>query len=1109
MDIREFADVPIRLAPTMIHLAIGTSVILVTAFVLSLALVRSSAAVRHRTWSLSVAAVLLLPIFILSTPQWHLSWIAATPSSEPVSEALAVSSAAGTQRSSPPLPLDAGTFHGESAALAVEQAQSAIGAADQNSDALWQPITQADSAPAAGSVQPVFDPREKVVPEQAVPTASLIGQPLLWLVIWSTGALLALLPLLRSMFVMRGICARASQSDDSTSADLVAALTQQMAIRRQPLVLQSSDIDSPLCVGWCRPLVLLPVGWQLWPRDHLRAALAHELAHILRGDVTWQLLARLACALYWVNPLIWLAAWRMRVERELACDDRVLEIGEQPTRYARLLLHLATKVACRGRTPTGVAVAMASAAPVEQRIRAILRPDLCRRPVSRVTGMLLALIIFVVMVLMSIASPSGSSGGLTLAGEGEDPPVGLAEENSPTRQRTDQYAADTTNRSTGDVERNEAPAQTAKTTWQISGRVLDEQQQPIAGASVEAISFGDFNLTTRTASDGTFALLIPVTRKYDVLVQVQQRDARLQAAQLVPSPRPSGGSPVDVTLQLRPDRELIATVLDSSGAAVNDATVAVAVGGVGTVVQAKTNASGGALLRVPMDLPLRYILAVKADFGLDYFSFWGEGEPISDPYRLPQDHNQPITMVLDAEDALKVRVRDDKTGLPLSGATVSPSSLQKPKKGTALWITTGMPGLNRKTDKQGLAALPFITDGSNHRFGLSVGLAGYGSKFLYPDTTQREITVRLEPTVSVTGRVQNADGAPAANARVRAVGNSHLDRFNGIVQTGPDGGFEVQLPPSQFYSFVAEGERLASKIHTQWIPGDDQANAIQLTLTPATRIFGRVTIGPESRPAANQYVSLTQHNSRPFPRKIRYGARTDDQGRYEFHAAPGSFTVAVPVIAASKWMYLDDAPVEVNFSGDTTGTIRTTGRVISPGAAQPGIAEAVVTGIPRQRPGLLDAVSNHAGQFVVDRKRVEMVIHAATPDGRLAGVVEIGPDDSEIVVPVGPTGEARGRLVDATTGEPRAGQQIQYGANIHEQDSWKYIPLLGGEVTTGDDGGFSLSGLTTGIEYALWALVDPVDKDSPRSPQHVGTIQVERPMMMELGHLPMTSSMTR
>jgi beta-lactamase regulating signal transducer with metallopeptidase domain len=101
----------------------------------------------------------------------------------------------------------------------------------------------------------------------------------------------------------------------------------------------SSQVASACAFGWLRPRILLPAR-EMSP-DTLEAVLAHELCHIRARDPFWLLIAAIACALYWFNPLAWLCARRHRHDIELACDDATASEAVDPARYAVALVQAA------------------------------------------------------------------------------------------------------------------------------------------------------------------------------------------------------------------------------------------------------------------------------------------------------------------------------------------------------------------------------------------------------------------------------------------------------------------------------------------------------------------------------------------------------------------------------------------------------------------------------------------------------------------------------------------------------------------------------------------------------------------------------------------------
>jgi beta-lactamase regulating signal transducer with metallopeptidase domain len=141
----------------------------------------------------------------------------------------------------------------------------------------------------------------------------------------------------------------------------------------------SSDVDAPLTFGWRRPRILLPMDAHQWTPDVTSAVLAHELAHVQRRDYLALILTEIAKALYWINPLAWRFAARVRAELECACDDAVLRAGIAPVEYVRHLVGMATRPR---RLPEHAMLPMARRSLFPARVRAILDQNVDRRGAS-------------------------------------------------------------------------------------------------------------------------------------------------------------------------------------------------------------------------------------------------------------------------------------------------------------------------------------------------------------------------------------------------------------------------------------------------------------------------------------------------------------------------------------------------------------------------------------------------------------------------------------------------------------------------------------------------------------------------------------------------------
>ncbi len=109
-------------------------------------------------------------------------------------------------------------------------------------------------------------------------------------------------------------------------------------------LLESEDIKVPIAIGLFRPAVVIPI----WLRSELSVSelndvLLHELAHLRRYDDWTNLAQRVLGAVLFFHPAVWWLQSKLSLEREMACDDLVLEQTGNPRAYAKCLARLAEK----------------------------------------------------------------------------------------------------------------------------------------------------------------------------------------------------------------------------------------------------------------------------------------------------------------------------------------------------------------------------------------------------------------------------------------------------------------------------------------------------------------------------------------------------------------------------------------------------------------------------------------------------------------------------------------------------------------------------------------------------------------------------------------------
>ena len=139
------------------------------------------------------------------------------------------------------------------------------------------------------------------------------------------------------------------------------------AVRMEENIFRSEQVDSPFVMGLLRPKIYLPFGLKDGARVHV---IAHEKAHIARGDHWWKLLGYGVLILHWFNPLVWAGYILFCRDLELACDERAVRALDGPGRaeYTEALLR------CSQRKHPATACPLAfGEVGVKTRVKSILR----------------------------------------------------------------------------------------------------------------------------------------------------------------------------------------------------------------------------------------------------------------------------------------------------------------------------------------------------------------------------------------------------------------------------------------------------------------------------------------------------------------------------------------------------------------------------------------------------------------------------------------------------------------------------------------------------------------------------------------------------------------
>ncbi|QGQ23634.1 hypothetical protein F1728_13520 [Gimesia benthica] len=672
------------------------------------------------------------------------------------------------------------------------------------------------------------------------------------------------------------------------------------------------------------------------------------------------------------------------------------------------------------------------------------------------------------------------------------------------------------------------PAEETELT--IKGTVVDAQDKPVANAQVlidfSAQSFSDnSNIETQTDARGRFTFKGKSARLRGQTIQVSGPDQQMAHFRLPWQTIEVDPSLDKLRLQLKPPRRLVLEVVDGDGKPLPGATTALLANYRGWGSQ-QADQTGKATYLIPQDLDIQTIFAFSDGHGLDYRSYELSREQYGDQQaKRPEVPNHPIRLTLDGTQPLSIKVVDT-AGKPLPGVNVAPWYLKKEGQPRDVNLSFFYKLIQAETDQSGTVNFDWIPHWQQTPITMWPREKGYAHlRTMYdPEKDKGKLTMRLQKLVPLSGKVSLPDGSPAAGIPISASGEGYMiDSFRGTTTTDDQGHYTIEAAPNMVYLVTAGNEKWAAAPQTGFALRPDQPRtSLDFKLRPATRLFGCVTTGKDNQPVEGQTIYSYQygqaaHNMKdvylPNPEKSRKSVRpmivrrttTDKNGDFELFVGSGKFDLRGPLQnKIEKFDITTETEKEFNFHTVRPEKGILNGTVVAGNPAQP-VPDASISGIYRH--GLagrdMQATTNKAGKFEVERELHKVVIYARNKDKTLTGVVEIGPDDKTVTIPLQPSGSAFGTLIDGASGEPLKGRELQYGVRVYlGKDRFSaFRTAYGGKVTTDDVGRFELKDLVVGQKYNL-SLVIRRDKNPANiSWRTAGEVKVKDSQPVDLGEV--------
>ena len=638
----------------------------------------------------------------------------------------------------------------------------------------------------------------------------------------------------------------------------------------------------------------------------------------------------------------------------------------------------------------------------------------------------------------------------------------------------------------------------------IKGIVVDETGQPVAGASVEALAWHNIRRQVKTGPDGKFEFELDVGRLANVMVLANADHGKRKGLHEFDDGL-EDRTPPPIRITLEPSHDVTVRVRNGAGQLVADARIEV-LAPYRPVASASTDAAGTALLRLPADANVRWIIGLEPGVGFDYFENYKSSPP---PRRSPAVPNQ-IDLRLAAARTVKLTALDSDNK-PVTGLRFIPWIMKREGKIGAANLSSSVTACVA-TDENGFAAFDWIPTDLNR----PTSVLPISRQYHCPrpaklglSTDSSELTAQVLRNTRISGKVLYPDDRPAPGIQIQAEGRGNTVRYGrGYTWTRPDGTYALDVRPDQFYIVAVIDKDWTAPNHIGvFVRENRPRKGLDFDLIKGTLIKGRVTFQADGSPAADKTVTL-HYQGKDLPEGfhplglrveglVRW-ARTDQHGHYVFRVPAGQYQLSGPSHKDRHELTVsDENQIVRDFKTADPSRGKLTGIVLEKGTRP--IAGAIVRGEFFVRGAGyrgFETVTDKRGRFTSERWLDDMFVYARSADGKLAGFAELSAKSQRAKIFVSPAGGVRGRVIDPR-GKPLAKRQVQCGMTFgsgreqatitlrtlsDEKGNYTFtglVPNLSGFVYAPQPGGNHQHERFTAFEEAVLELPDILVEDTP------------------------------